>query len=84
MNQGKVEQVGTPADMYDRPATPCVRDFLGETITFSGTIVEDSNGSVGVAVANNEVIRFQTACCEHRLRTGQALSGSVLCWRHAR
>ncbi len=29
MNQGRVEQVGTPQDVYDRPATPFVYSFLG-------------------------------------------------------
>ncbi|WP_036483375.1 sulfate/molybdate ABC transporter ATP-binding protein [Myxosarcina sp. GI1] len=30
MNQGKIEQVGTPAEIYDRPATPFVMSFVGE------------------------------------------------------
>jgi sulfate transport system ATP-binding protein len=29
MNQGRVEQVGTPQEVYDRPATPFVYQFLG-------------------------------------------------------
>jgi sulfate transport system ATP-binding protein len=29
MNQGRVEQVGTPQEIYDRPATPFVHEFLG-------------------------------------------------------
>src|SRR3954468_6035697 len=29
MNQAKVEQVGTPQDVYDRPASPFVYQFLG-------------------------------------------------------
>jgi sulfate transport system ATP-binding protein len=30
MNQGRVEQVGTPDEVYDRPATPFVLQFLGD------------------------------------------------------
>jgi sulfate transport system ATP-binding protein len=30
MSQGKVEQVGTPTEIYTRPATPFVLEFLGE------------------------------------------------------
>jgi sulfate/thiosulfate transport system ATP-binding protein len=30
MNQGRIEQVGTPAEIYDRPATPFVMKFVGE------------------------------------------------------
>lgn len=29
MNQGRIEQVGTPAELYDRPATPFVMSFVG-------------------------------------------------------
>jgi sulfate transport system ATP-binding protein len=29
MNLGRVEQVGTPADIYDNPATPFVMSFIG-------------------------------------------------------
>ncbi len=29
MNHGRIEQIGTPADVYDHPATPFVFEFLG-------------------------------------------------------
>jgi ABC-type Fe3+/spermidine/putrescine transport system ATPase subunit len=31
MNHGRIEQVGAPREIYDRPATPFVADFIGET-----------------------------------------------------
>jgi ABC-type Fe3+/spermidine/putrescine transport system ATPase subunit len=39
MNGGRLEQVGSPAEMYDSPATPFVRDFLGRTFSFEGSLV---------------------------------------------
>ena len=30
MNQGGIEQVGTPREIYERPATPFVADFVGK------------------------------------------------------
>ncbi len=30
MNKGRVEQAGTPTELYDHPRTPFVRDFIGE------------------------------------------------------
>lgn len=30
MNEGKIEQVGTPTEIYDRPASPFVMSFVGE------------------------------------------------------
>jgi spermidine/putrescine transport system ATP-binding protein len=38
MNQGKIEQVGTPSEIYERPQTAFVADFIGDTNLFSGEI----------------------------------------------
>lgn len=37
MNQGRVEQVGTPAEIYDRPTTPFVMSFIGPVNVLSNT-----------------------------------------------
>ncbi|MBW4555815.1 MAG: ABC transporter ATP-binding protein [Trichormus sp. ATA11-4-KO1] len=44
MNQGKIEQVGTPRQIYEHPQTSFVADFIGDTNLFSGeiTTVESS------------------------------------------
>jgi putative spermidine/putrescine transport system ATP-binding protein len=36
MNAGKVEQVGAPSEIYDRPRTRFVADFIGEINMFEG------------------------------------------------
>lgn len=36
MSAAKVEQIGSPLDVYDRPATPFVASFLGKTNIFDG------------------------------------------------
>ena len=38
MNQGKVEQVGTPAEVFERPANAFVMDFLGQVNVFQGNV----------------------------------------------
>ncbi|BAT53885.1 Spermidine/putrescine ABC transporter ATP-binding subunit [Nostoc sp. NIES-3756] len=38
MNQGKIEQIGTPSEIYERPKTAFVADFIGDTNLFSGEI----------------------------------------------
>jgi sulfate transport system ATP-binding protein len=38
MNEGKVEQSGTPEEVYERPATPFVYGFLGDVNLFHGRI----------------------------------------------
>jgi sulfate transport system ATP-binding protein len=38
MNKGKVEQIGTPDQVYDHPATPFVASFLGSVNLFHGRV----------------------------------------------
>lgn len=38
MNQGRVEQIGTPAQVYEHPATPFVYSFLGAVNLFHGRV----------------------------------------------
>src|SRR6266403_5445609 len=41
MNAGKVEQIGAPSDIYDRPSTRFVADFIGDTNLFRGEVIRD-------------------------------------------
>jgi putative spermidine/putrescine transport system ATP-binding protein len=41
MNAGAIEQIGRPADLYERPASPFVADFIGKTNFFKGTMAGD-------------------------------------------
>ncbi len=40
MNQGQVEQIGAPDDVYEHPATPFVYQFLGDVNLFHGRVDE--------------------------------------------
>ena len=48
MHQGKVEQVGPPHEIYDRPATPFVAEFVGGANVLSGRV---HNGQAALASA---------------------------------
>ena len=37
MNEGRIEQVGSPRDLYDRPANEFVMTFVGPTTQIDGT-----------------------------------------------
>ncbi len=41
MNEGKIQQIGTPADVYNEPQNCFVADFIGESNLFNGTMVKD-------------------------------------------
>ncbi|MEH2405217.1 ABC transporter ATP-binding protein [Nostoc sp.] len=49
MNQGKIEQVGTPSQIYERPQTSFVADFIGDTNLFSGEIVAVDSSNVQIS-----------------------------------
>jgi len=38
MSQGRIEQVGTPGEIFEHPATPFVMDFLGNVNVFHGHV----------------------------------------------
>ena len=41
MNEGKVQQIGTPTDIYNEPTNSFVADFIGESNILNGTMVCD-------------------------------------------
>ena len=44
MNAGRVEQIGTPAEVYDQPASSFVHSFLGSVNQFRGRVAEQGFG----------------------------------------
>ena len=38
LRDGRIEQIGTPEEIYDKPASPFVYDFLGNVNLFSGRV----------------------------------------------
>ena len=46
MNGGRIEQMGTPLEMYSRPATPFVAEFIGTMNRLEGTIVDPATGEI--------------------------------------
>jgi spermidine/putrescine transport system ATP-binding protein len=55
MNGGHIEQLGTPEDLYDRPATRFVAGFIGTTNLLSGTVVGRDGGVTTVQLAHGEL-----------------------------
>ena len=41
MNEGKIQQIGTPTDIYNEPQNCFVADFIGESNILSGTMIRD-------------------------------------------
>src|SRR5258707_61832 len=51
MNQGRVEQIGTPQEIYDRPSTMFVADFIGAPpMSFLGVYASPRRGDRSIKV----------------------------------
>ena len=51
MNGGRIEQLGSPGDLYFRPRTPFVADFLGESNLLQGAVTQAESGQAEVVLA---------------------------------
>ncbi|MBN8243868.1 ABC transporter ATP-binding protein [Nitratireductor aquimarinus] len=51
-NKGKIEQIGTPREIYDHPQTRFVANFIGETNLLEGTVAGRSADGLRVRLAN--------------------------------
>jgi iron(III) transport system ATP-binding protein len=51
MNAGHIAQLGTPADLYHRPGSSFVAEFIGETNLLPGRIIAKEDGAVRVQTA---------------------------------
>jgi len=54
MNQGRIEQIGTPRELYERPGTRFVAGFLGEANIFKVTAREATAGGCRVEVGDGQ------------------------------
>ena len=46
MYRGRIEQMGAPAEMYSRPATPFVAEFIGTMNRLEATVLDGGSGAV--------------------------------------
>lgn len=57
INQGKIEQVGTPQELYERPKSRFVADFVGETNLLQGEVSELGAAYSTIGLKNGARIR---------------------------
>ncbi len=74
MHAGRVEQLGTPEELYERPATRFVADFIGTTNLLAGTVESiDGDGVALVRLSGGDTCRIDG---EH-LANGRRVEVSV-------
>jgi len=55
MNQGHIEQMGAPEELYDLPRTTFVANFLGRSNLVAGSVTSNAGGQVAVQVDGGTV-----------------------------
>jgi len=73
MREGRLEQVGTPRDLYDRPANRYVAEFLGESNFLDGTVRDVVAGECCVECGGLLVV----GTCPPGVQAGESLSVAV-------
>jgi sulfate transport system ATP-binding protein len=93
MNEGRLEQIGTPEEVYDHPANPFVYHFLGNVNLFHGRVDKGlaQIGEFEVAAPEHAGMRNAPAVAYvrpheielERHRNGDAVIEAVVCYVHA-
>jgi putative spermidine/putrescine transport system ATP-binding protein len=73
-NHGKIEQIGGPSEIYDRPRTQFVAEFIGETNLLSGKVTSSSNSLLNVTLEGSQPIRIASTA---RYEPGKHVKVSV-------
>jgi len=74
MNQGRIEQIGSPNAVYEQPSSRFVQDFVGQTIRLRGTVEADEPrlrvriGDSAIEVGNGERMLRPGAAVEVSMR----------------
>jgi putative spermidine/putrescine transport system ATP-binding protein len=59
ISEGRIDQVGTPEEIYESPSTEFVADFVGTSNLISGTAAERITGSAGTYSVRPEKIQLR-------------------------
>jgi len=57
MNRGRIDQVGPPGEVYERPANPFVGRFLGEANLIAGTVLADGGEVARLRLVSGQELR---------------------------
>ncbi len=87
MNEGRIEQLGAPNDLYERPQTPFVASFLGVSNLLAGTVegpgaVRLDDGTIVHAPVNGRTGRVAVGIRPEKIHIGgdggNSLGGKIV------
>jgi spermidine/putrescine transport system ATP-binding protein len=72
MSDGRVEQIGTPAEIYDNPASVFVAGFIGQANLWPATVTEHAAGATRVSALGGASL--YGSCGDSTLAVGSAVT----------
>lgn len=73
-NKGKIEQIGSPREIYDQPTTRFVAEFIGETNLLEGKVSAINDNRISVELTSGQTIATANPM---NVTTGQPVLVSV-------
>jgi spermidine/putrescine transport system ATP-binding protein len=77
MRAGKIEQIGTPTEIYERPRTTFVADFIGDTNLFKGRVETADSSSLQITTTTGLKIVVQSKSSKELTSHSKDLAVSV-------
>lgn len=77
MHEGKIEQIGSPNQIYEHPQTPFVADFIGDTNLFRARVLAAEGSSLRVETESKLEIFVQAVDSTHLPRAASQVMISV-------
>ena len=75
---GRIEQVATPVELYERPGTPFVAGFVGTSNLLTGEVAKRLLGEEGTFSIRPEKIRLRPAADTGAVADGTCTAGGVV------
>ncbi|MGW0844078.1 ABC transporter ATP-binding protein [Streptomyces sp. NPDC002787] len=75
MNGGRVEQLGSPADLYENPQTTFVANFLGTSNLIEAEVDSESGGDIVLKAGADQLVLPQARCGAPTRTGGKVLVG---------
>ncbi|MGW6734225.1 ABC transporter ATP-binding protein [Streptomyces sp. NPDC055013] len=75
MNAGRVEQLGSPTDLYENPRTTFVANFLGTSNFIEAEVDSKSGGDIVLKAAGGKLVLPESRCSAATATGGKVLVG---------
>ncbi|MEU0193763.1 ABC transporter ATP-binding protein [Streptomyces afghaniensis] len=75
MNAGRVEQLGSPADLYENPRTTFVANFLGTSNFIEAEVDSKNGGEIVLKAGGGKLVLPEARCSAPAATGGKVLAG---------